>query len=71
MPKEERSKPYFNTTLPKPPSKKSCVYYDVAGQKKMPFIQFVSDQPVFTLIVELKAENPEAFAHNVPVHIFL
>ena len=42
---------------------------DVAGKKKMPFIQFVGDQPVFTLIVELKAENPEAFAHIVPVHI--
>ena len=71
-PAEERSKPYFYTTLPRPPSKK-VVYtlmlkaVDVAEKKKMPFIQFVGDQPVFTLIVELKAENPEVFVRIVPV----
>ena len=72
FPKEDQSKPYYFTTLPKPPTK--SVIYTVmektettAVSKNVPFIQFVGDQPVYAYIVELKYENPDKFAHILPM----
>ena len=39
----------------------------IADHKSMPFIQLVGDQPVFTLITELKNENKEKFVKIMPV----
>ena len=66
-----KSKPFYYLTLPKPPGK-SVVnevmnrVVAVAKKKSMPFIQLVGDQPVYTLIVQLKYENPEQFDLIVP-----
>ena len=38
-----------------------------AVSKNMPFIQFVGDQTVYAHIVELKYENPDKFAHILPI----
>ena len=72
FPKEDQAKPYYFTTLPKPPTK--SVLYTVmekaettAASQNMPFIQFVGDQPVYAYIVELKYENPDKFAHILPM----
>ena len=68
----DKSKTYFFLTLPKPP-KKPVVYtlmekaVAAAELKQMPFIQFVGDQPVYTLIKELKNENPTKFKLILPV----
>ena len=71
-PKENRSKPYYHVSLPKPPSK--AVVYTLMGKaaaaaslKNMPFIQFVGDQPVYAFMVELKYENKEKFKAVLPV----
>jgi hypothetical protein len=66
-----KSKPYYFLTFPQPPSKSvihEVMHRMVAAAKKklMPFIQLVGDQPVYALIVELKAENPEAFKLILP-----
>jgi hypothetical protein len=51
----DQSKPYYFTTIPKPPSK-NVVYTlmekaaDAAKAKSMPFIQFVGDQPVYLFL---------------------
>eukprot|EP00794_Sanderia_malayensis_P017851 gene17851-19634_t len=66
-----KSKPFFYLTLPKPPGK-SVVnevmnrVVAVAKKKSMPFVQLVGDQPVYTLIVQLKYENAEQFDLIVP-----
>ena len=71
-PKENRSKPYYHVSLLKAPSK-AVVYTlmekvaDAALMKNMPFIQFVDDQPIYALMVELKYENKERFKNVLPV----
>ena len=72
FPKEDQSKPCYFTTLPKPPTK--LVIYTImekaetaAVSKNMSFIQFVGDQTVYAHIVELKYENPDKFAHILPI----
>ncbi|XP_066923249.1 uncharacterized protein [Clytia hemisphaerica] len=71
-PIETKSKPYYHVSLPKSPSK-SVVYTlmkkaaDAASYKRMPFIQFVGDQPVYTHMMELKYENSEMFEKVIPV----
>ena len=70
--KEDQSKPYYFTALPKP-STKPVIYTliekaeIVAVSKNMPFIQFAGDLPVYAQIVELKYENPDKFAHILPI----
>ena len=70
--KEHQSKPYYFTTLPKLPIK-SVIYTFLKKAetatvfKYIPFIQFVSDQPAYAHIVELKYENPDKFAHIFPI----
>ena len=39
---------------------------DVLKNKNMPFAVVVGDQPVYTLIVEIKNENPEKFDKVIP-----
>ena len=58
-PSQDKSKPYYFATLPKPPTKP--VVYTLmekaeaaARLKEMPFIQFVADQPVYAHVVEIK-----------------
>ena len=72
FPKEVQLKPYHFTTLPKLPTKR--VIYTLMQKaettvvsKNMPFIQSVGNQPVYTHIVELKYENPDKFAHLLPI----
>ena len=59
LPKEGQSKPYYSTTLPKPPTKP--VIYTLMQKtetasvfKTMPFIQLVGAQLVYAHIFELK-----------------
>ena len=72
MPKSDTSRAYYYLSLPKSPSK-SVVYTllekaaNAANLKNMPFIQCVGDQPVYTIIVELKNENPEKFEKVLPI----
>ena len=40
---------------------------EIAQFKDMPFIQLVGDQPVFTLISEIKYENPNKYKKILPV----
>lgn len=54
----ENHKTYFDVTLPTPPNKTTV--YDVmkrcrkaAEFKSIPFVQFVDDQPVHALILEI------------------
>ena len=71
-PIESKSKPYYHVSLPKSPSK-SVVYTlmkkaaDAAINKRMLFIQFVGDQPVYAHMMELKYENSEIFEKVIPV----
>ena len=59
LPKEGQSKPYYSTTLPKPPTKpvihRLMEKTETASvSKTMPFIQLVGAQPVYAHIFELK-----------------
>ena len=72
MPRDDKSKPYYFLSLPKPPSK--AVVFTIlekavlaAEEKNMPFIQVAGDQPVYTFIIELKNENREKFKLIIPV----
>ena len=72
MPQDDKSNAYYFLSLPKSPSKAvvyTCLEKAAAAakEKKMPFIQCIGDQPVYTFIVELKTENPEKFKHILPV----
>ena len=40
---------------------------EIADHKSMPFIQLVGDQPVYTLLTELKSENTHKFEKIVKV----
>ena len=70
--KERQSKPYYLTTLLKLPTKSVVFTLMKKAEtavvfKYIPFIQFVTDQPVYAHIVELKYENPDKFAHILPI----
>ena len=58
-----KRKPYYHLTLPQPHKKSvvhdvMCRMVQCVERKAMPFLSLVGDQPVYTLIVELKNENP-------------
>ena len=66
-----KSKPYYFLTFPSPPSK--TVVHEVmtrmviaAKTKHMPFIQLVGDQPVYSLIVQIRYEHPDEFSIILP-----
>ena len=40
---------------------------NVIEEKSMPFLQLVGDQPVYTLIVQIRNEHPEKFKKIIPV----
>ena len=59
----DKSTPYYCWTFQRPPHKSvvhevMCRMVATAENKVMPFIQLVGDQPVYTLIVQVKNENP-------------
>lgn len=66
-----RSKAYYFCTLPQPPNK-TVVHevmtrtLEVAVQKRMPFVLLTGDQPVYTLMVQLKNENEGKFKKIIP-----
>ena len=67
-----KSKPFYFLTFPKPPHK--SVLHTVMEKaatavnlKSMPFIQVVGDQPVYSLMVQLRYENPDKFKLVIPV----
>ena len=67
----EKSKPYYFMTYQDPPKK--AVLTDVLvkankaiERKNMPFAVVVGDQPVYTLLVEIKSEHPEKFEKIIP-----
>ena len=67
----EKSTAYYFLTFPKPPHKSvvhevMCRMVAAAEMKSMPFIQLVGDQPVYTLIVQLKNENAGKFDLILP-----
>ena len=66
-----KSMPYFFMTYPDPPKK--SVLNDVLvkaksaiERKQMPFAVVVGDQPVYTLLVEIKSEHPDKFKQIIP-----
>ena len=68
----DRSKPYYHTTYPEPPSK--SVVYDIMvklvramHEKNMPFSFLVGDMPTYKMIVQLKAENLHLFKDIIPI----
>ena len=66
-----KSTAYFFLTFPKPPQKSvvhevMCRMVAAAEHKLMPFIQLVGDQPVYSLIVQLKNENSQKFDLILP-----
>ena len=67
----ERSKAYYFMAYPDPPKKTvlNDVMLKVTGaieRKHMPFAVVVGDQPVYTLLVEIKSEHPEKYANIIP-----
>eukprot|EP00112_Aurelia_sp_Birch-Aquarium-sp1_P018096 Seg4270.2 transcript_id=Seg4270.2/GoldUCD/mRNA.D3Y31 product="hypothetical protein" protein_id=Seg4270.2/GoldUCD/D3Y31 len=67
-----RSKAHYFLTLPKAPHK-SVVHevmlrlIAVINDKDLPFMQLVGDQPVYTLIVQLRNENRAVFEKILPI----
>ena len=71
-PRFERSKPYYQSTYPEPPSK--SVMNDIMlklvqgmKEKEIPFALLVGDLPTYVHIVEMKAENTESFKEIIPI----
>ena len=67
----EKSKAYYFMTYPEPPKKP--VLNDVMmkikkaiQRKSMPFAVVVGDQPVYTLLVEIKNEHPQEYEKVIP-----
>ena len=61
-----KSKPYYWLTFPKPPHKSvtheiMTYLLNIAEEKNIPFLLLTGDQPVYTLIVQLRNENKEKF----------
>ena len=67
-----KSKPYYWLTFPKPPHK-SVVHevmtrlLNVIETKNFPFVLLTGDQPVYTLIVQLRNEGNGKFDNIIPV----
>ena len=71
-PPPSKSKPYYHTTYPEPPSK--SVVHDIMvklveamHKKNIPFSFLVGDMPTHKLIVQLKMENQELFKDIIPI----
>ncbi len=66
----ERCKAYYFMTYPEPPKKPVLnVMLKVKGameRKRMPFAVVVGDQPVYTLLVEIKSEHPQEYKNIIP-----
>ena len=67
-----KSKPYYHTTYPEPPSKSLMhgIMVKLVGsmnEKNIPFSFVVDDMPTHKTIVQLKAENPKLFKDIVPI----
>ena len=70
-PTTTKSKLYFYLSYDQPPNK--TVIHDVMEkqlaiirEKKMPFAFITGDQPVYTLLMELKAEHPVKYQAIIP-----
>ena len=68
----ERSKAYYQSTYPEPPTNSvinDIMVKNVEGmrQKNFPFLFMVGDLPTYVHIVELKLENSVQFENVVPV----
>ena len=67
-----KSKPYYWLTFPKPPHKSvtheimTCLL-NIIEEKNIPFVLLDCDQPVYTLIVQLRNENKEKFNKIFPI----
>lgn len=71
QPEVNKSKAYYFLTFPKPPNKSvvhevMCRMTQAAKHKDMPFLLLVGDQPVYALMVQLRAENPVTFSAIIP-----
>jgi len=67
----KRCKAYYFMTYPEPPKKPvlNDVMLKVKGameRKRMPFAVVVGDQPVYTLLVEIKSEHPPEYKNIIP-----
>ena len=66
-----KSKPYYWLTLPKPPHK-SVVHevmirlLDAIDEKNISFLTLTGDQPVYTLVVQIRNENRDKFGAIIP-----
>ena len=67
-----KSKPHYWLTLPKPPHKSvtheiMTRLLNIIEEKNISFVLLNDDQPVYTLIVQLRNENKEKFNKIVPI----
>ena len=67
-----KSKPYYWLTFPKPPHKSvtheiMTRLLNIIEDKNIPFVLLTGDQPVYTLIVQLRNENKEKFNKIIPI----
>ena len=67
-----KRKPYYLLTFPKRPHK--LIIYEimprvlkVIDEKNMPFVLLTGDQPVYTLIVQIRNENDGRFNKIIPI----
>ena len=71
-PEGDRSKAYYQSTYPEPPSKSvmnDIMVKNIQGmrQKNIPFMFMVGDLPTYVHIVELKSENSLKFEKIIPI----
>ena len=67
-----KSKPYYWLTFPKPPHKSvtheiMTRLLNIIEDKNIPFVLLTGDQPVYTLIVQLRNENKKKFNKIIPI----
>ena len=67
-----KSKPYYWLTFPKPPHKSvtheiMMRLLQVIGKKNLPFVLLTGDQPVYTLIVQIRNEGNGKFQKIIPI----
>ena len=65
------SKAHYYLSLPKPPHKSAINevmmrLVEIIKNKNMPFLLLTGDQPVYTIIVQLKNEQPSLFEKIIP-----
>jgi hypothetical protein len=72
LPSVNKSKPYYHTSYPEPPTK--SVLHDIMVKlveamhlKNIPFSFLVGDMPTYKTITQLKTENPELFSKITPI----